>query len=43
MEMSAKFILLHDGGVWVLRKLSNENSDIDLFGKISIGDNVHIG
>lgn len=31
----------HDGGVWVLRNLGLENADI--FGKIEIGDNVHIG
>lgn len=36
-----KFIT-HDGGVWTLRKLYNENS-IDVFGKIVIGNNVHIG
>lgn len=36
-----KFIT-HDGGVWVLRKLY-KNEEIDLFGKIEIGDNVHIG
>lgn len=36
----------HDGGVWVVRKYSEELNDaekIDLFGKIKIGDNVHIG
>lgn len=31
----------HDGGVWVLRNLGLENADI--FGKIEIWDNVHIG
>lgn len=31
----------HDGGVWVLRDLGLKNADI--FGKIIIGDNVHIG
>lgn len=38
-------LITHDGGVWVLRELSDaENSeDIDLFGKINIKDNVHIG
>jgi acetyltransferase-like isoleucine patch superfamily enzyme len=36
-----KFIT-HDGGVWVLRKLKNEET-IDMFGKITIKDNVHIG
>lgn len=37
--------ITHDGGVWVLREyLNEENSNkIDLFGKITVGDNVHIG
>lgn len=34
--------ITHDGGVWVLRCLYG-NSSIDLFGKIKIGDNVHLG
>ena len=34
--------ITHDGGVWVLRKyLGNQN--IDLFGAIIVGNNVHIG
>ena len=33
----------HDGGVWVLRDLKPDLKDIDLFGKITVGDNVHIG
>lgn len=34
--------ITHDGGVWVLReKYSCPN--IDLFGRISVGNNVHIG
>lgn len=33
----------HDGGVWVLRGLREEYREIDLFGKITVGDNVHIG
>ena len=33
----------HDGGVWVLRHLKDEYKDIDVFGKITIGNNVHIG
>lgn len=38
----------HDGGVWVIRKYSGEKElkeaeKVDLFGKIKIGDNVHIG
>lgn len=36
-----KFIT-HDGGVWVLREIL-KNPDIDLFGRINIGDNVMIG
>ena len=34
----------HDGGVWVLRGLGKEKQDenIDIFGKIRIGNNVHI-
>lgn len=37
--------ITHDGGVWVLReylKISNSEK-IDLFGRIIIGNNVHIG
>lgn len=35
----------HDGGSWVLRKyLNDDKSDqIDLFGHIYVGNNVHIG
>lgn len=33
----------HDGGVWVLRNLREEFRDIDKFGKIATGNNVHIG
>ena len=36
-------ILTHDGGVWVLRNLKEEYYDCDLFRKVSIGNNVHIG
>lgn len=36
-----KFIT-HDGGVWVVREMMNM-SDIDKFGAITIGNNVHIG
>lgn len=42
--------ITHDGGVWVLRTMSELSSsseeslsDIDLFGEIVIGDNVQIG
>ena len=33
----------HDGGVWVLRNLKKEYTNIDIFGKIVVGNNVHIG
>lgn len=33
----------HDGGVWVLRGQKEALKDIDVFGKITVGDNVHIG
>lgn len=36
-----KFIT-HDGGVWVLRN-NGKLPNADIFGKIDIGDNVHIG
>lgn len=32
----------HDGGVWILRN-SGKLPNADIFGKIEIGDNVHIG
>jgi acetyltransferase-like isoleucine patch superfamily enzyme len=35
--------ITHDGGVWVLRGLYDELDDVDLFGTITVGDNVHIG
>ena len=35
--------ITHDGGVWVLRKMKPELSNIDLIKPISVGDNVHIG
>ena len=34
--------ITHDGGMWVLRDKYND-SEIDVFGKIVIGNNVHIG
>lgn len=37
-----KFVT-HDGGLWVLRGIRNEFKDIDIFGLIKIGNNVHIG
>lgn len=36
-------ITTHNGGVWVLRHLYPELSDIDRFGRVAIGDNCHIG
>lgn len=36
-------ITTHDGGIWVLRHLDPTLSDVDLFGRVSIGDNCHIG
>lgn len=36
-------LITHDGGVWVLRNMKEENKDIDLFGAIVIGNNVHVG
>ena len=33
----------HDGGVWVLRNSKEECKDSDFFGKIKVGNNVHIG
>lgn len=36
-------ITTHEGGVIVLRNLYKELSDIDRFGAVTIGNNVHIG
>ncbi|WP_304412471.1 acyltransferase [Butyrivibrio sp. WCD3002] len=33
----------HDGGAWVLRHMYKDYNDVDMFGKIKIGNNVHIG
>ena len=35
-------ITTHDGGVWVLRHLYPELSDVDRFARVRIGDNCHI-
>ena len=35
--------ITHDGGVWVLREMNSELADVDKFGKIVVGNNVHIG
>lgn len=42
LTQGVKFVT-HDGGVYVLRKLYPELKDIDVFGKIIVGNNVHIG
>ena len=36
-------ITTHDGGSWTLRHMYSELADIDRFGRVSIGDNSHIG
>ena len=36
-------ITTHDDGVWVLRHLYPELSDIDCFSRVKISDNCHIG
>lgn len=36
-------ITTHDGGCWVLRHKYPELSDCDRFGRVTIGDNCHIG
>lgn len=33
----------HDGGFWVLRKSGKVNPDAEVFGRITIGNNVNIG
>lgn len=33
----------HDGGLWVARNIHNEYKNADKFGRITIGNNVHIG
>lgn len=35
--------ITHDGAVWVVRHLDQKYQNIDLFGKITIGNNVFIG
>ena len=40
---SGVIFVTHDGGVWVLRNLKEGYKDIDIFGSIRIGNNVHIG
>ncbi len=36
-------LFTHDGGVWVVRNMFEKYKDIDTFGKIIVGNNVHIG
>lgn len=36
-------IYTHDGGLWVVRRLNKDYEDADLFGRVIIGNNVHIG
>ena len=35
--------ITHDGGVWTLRGYDEKYKDVDLFGPIKVGNNVHIG
>ena len=37
-----KFVT-HDGGLWVVRNMAQEYSNVEKFGKIVVGNNVHIG
>lgn len=41
LTSNVKFVT-HDGGMWVLRNLYKDTT-IDKFGRIRIGDNVHVG
>ena len=36
-------LITHDGGCWVLRGLDKSYQNADKFGKIKIGNNVHVG
>lgn len=36
-------ITTHDGGAWVLRNMYPELKRADRFGRVAIGDNVHVG
>lgn len=40
VSMTDPLFITHDGGVWVFR---DQHPDIELFGRISIGNNVFIG
>ena len=36
-------LITHDGGLWVVRNMHNSYEDADIFKRITIGNNVHIG
>ena len=36
-------IYTHDGGLWVVRNINKDYKNADVFGKVVIGSNVHIG
>ena len=36
-------IFTHDGGVWVVRNLKEKYKNADVFKRVTIGNNVHIG
>ncbi|MBE5747104.1 MAG: acyltransferase [Clostridiales bacterium] len=42
INSGVKFVT-HDGGVWVLRGMKEELKNVDMFGRITVGNNVHIG
>ena len=33
----------HDGGLWVIRNLRKDLEEADKFGRVTIGNNVHVG
>ena len=42
INSGVKFVT-HDGGVWVLRGMKEDLKNVDMFGGITVGNNVHIG
>lgn len=42
INSGVKFVT-HDGGVWVLRGMKEDLKNVDMFGRITVGNNVHIG
>lgn len=42
VSSGVKFVT-HDGGAWVLRHMDESLSDVDLFGRVRVGSNCHIG